>query len=293
MSLNKILSIVLFFYFALWGTAWADDHTAAAIPTLARNAEPGGSTLLAALPAQEPSEEMRFTPEPGNNGAALAPPWMDPQKVRHLVMSIIEKTSEDAHLPFSCDIRSLRDLYAYRHHRLMWMDGRGLNQNARDLLDAIKTARLQGLTPEDYHLARITGLVRHLYSNGGLSAISTAEKAAELELLLTDAFFLYGLHLSRGHVDPAGYDFDWHIEKPQKKLAGRFFRDHQQDLISAYINCMEPAHPGYRQLKQALKKYIKIEESGGWQPIPDGAKLVPGDYGIRVTLLKKTPAGIR
>ena len=118
--------------------------------------------------------------------------------------------------------------------------------------------------------------------------LDTPEPArfAELELLLTDAFFSYGFHLSEGTVDPYSNNFDWYIKKPKKNLAKILQRILYDDKLKRLVDELQPRHFGYLKLKLALLKYQKIKQSGCWHGIPAGVKMRKGDCGKRIAALR-------
>jgi len=118
--------------------------------------------------------------------------------------------------------------------------------------------------------------------------VDTPEPArfAELDLLLTDAFFSYGFHLSEGTVDPYSNNFDWYIKKPKKNLAKILQRILYDDKLKRLVDELQPRHFGYLKLKLALLKYQKIKQSGCWHGIPAGVKMRKGDCGKRIAALR-------
>lgn len=157
------------------------------------------------------------------------------------------------------------EVYRARDYAPIW--GRrpdGLQQ----LLALLGDAQSHGLRPSDYHY----------------DALIRVDDPAELELLASDAFVTYALHLARGKVREeriAG----WHVERPDPDLRARLVRAAEGDAASALADLL-PQHPGYDRLRAALQRYRAIARGGGWPHVPDGPSLRLGDSGPRMAALR-------
>ena len=184
-----------------------------------------------------------------------------------------------------CNPKLLLAFYLHREVKPVWVSKNGLKSKAKVLIKTIIEAEHEGLDSETYHQKNILNLV----SDITLSIIShTPEhaKIAELDLLLTDAFFSYGFHLSEGVVDPYSNKQNWYIKKPRKKTGKVFQYLLYDDKMEEFIDSLQPHHLGYLRLKQALLKYQNIKKSGCWNQVPAGKKLRKGDYGTRIAALR-------
>ena len=201
--------------------------------------------------------------------------------LRHLTIG--NKTNCD--ITITCNPKLLSAFYLHRGIKPVWVTEDGLNSTSEILINTIIEATHEGLDPETYHQKDILNLV----SDIKLRIMShTPEPAilAELDLLLTDAFFSFGFHLSEGMVDPYSNKLNWYIKKPKKKLGEIFQTLLFDDQMEGFIHALQPHHSGYLRLKQALLKYQKIKKSGGWHEVSAGKKLWKGDYGIRISTLR-------
>lgn len=157
------------------------------------------------------------------------------------------------------------EVYRARDYAPIW----GPRADAlQQLLAMLGDAGSHGLRPSDYHYA----------------ALMRAGGPAELELLASDAFITYALHLARGKVREeriAG----WHVERPDPDLRARLVRAAAGDPASA-VEDLLPQHPGYDRLRSALQRYRAIARGGGWPDVPDGPSLRRGDSGPRVAALR-------
>lgn len=128
---------------------------------------------------------------------------------------------------------SVHEFYASSDYQRLWTEHQGLTPKATALLAVIRSARLYGLLPQDYHLAEIDSA----------RSESDCTSLLRVEALLTDAFFSMTSHIRDGKLQPVTTD-------PAQFIA-------LQDLGTAeeirnYLKTVEPAHAGYRHLRSAL-----------------------------------------
>ncbi|MGA9176951.1 MAG: L,D-transpeptidase family protein [Desulfobacterales bacterium] len=199
--------------------------------------------------------------------------------------SLAVKNKTDYKTNLICNPDLLFDFYVYRKIKPVWVTKDSLNNKAKVFIKTIIEADHEGLDASIYHRDDILSLVRILELNSVFDAFEPA-KYAELELLLTDAFFSYGFHLSEGVVEPNQTNVDWHIEKPNKNLLKILRASLNNEKIEELVDILQPHHSGYLRLKSALLKYQNIKKSGGWHKIPVGPKLRKGDTEKRIAALR-------
>ena len=177
--------------------------------------------------------------------------------------------------------RSLARFYRERQFQLAWSDGRQLLPAAGELLAAIPAAAGEGLDPRDYHLPVLSELSRRFHAN------PTPRLAAELDLLLSDAFMSLAAHYLNGRIPPARVDDDWHIPREEgdpvrmlnQALASGRIRDSLQALL--------PADPAYAALRSAWQDLQLLAAVGGWPRLSFKPPLRPGASGPEVTALRQ------
>src|SRR4029434_6496774 len=186
--------------------------------------------------------------------------------------------------------RTLREFYAGRGQRLAWCDDSGKVLPSADiLLDALRRAGEHGLDPEDYALSQLERM------REGMQEARQSKQAvarwADLDLLLTTAFFRYASDLSTGRVHPDEIHSEWHTHPPELDLPGALAKALEGSDLERLLESLPPPHPGYARLQQGLKELRSIEEAGGWPTIPDGPKLQKGSRGPRVAVLRQRVHG--
>ena len=177
--------------------------------------------------------------------------------------------------------RVLPAFYEQRQFRPAWTDPTA----ADDLLRAIQDSEQDGLDPADYHLATLDRLRAERLPETGLHG----ERAADLDLLQTDALIRLGYHLLVGKVDPERLDSNWNMSYEISHLDPVAMLQTMIDSGNVYraIEQLKPQHRYYTRLKAALAAYRDIQRQGGWRPIPLGGLLQRGMSDARAPLLRQ------
>ena len=137
--------------------------------------------------------------------------------------------------------------------------------------------------PREYHLDRLTRL---LFSTAPRGDAADLERLAALDVLLTDAFLVFGAHLVNGRVDPVTFDPEWIAVRREVDLVALLNQALNDGDPRQALDSLRPRHGGYQRLVTALARYREIEAGGGWSRIPAGPTLKPGDVDRRTTLLR-------
>lgn len=186
-----------------------------------------------------------------------------------------------------CRSSELTEFYTKRRFSPAWSDDTGLLPIGETLVFALKMASQDGLNARDYRLESIETIMDHLYISCLDNGIPDSKKLAELDLLLSDAFFLYTTHLASGRVKIRSYQTDFIKEPILEKLPSILEEALEKENLLDVIENVKPADIGYKNLVIALNRYKEIVRQGGWPLIPSGAILKKGSRGERVRLLSK------
>jgi murein L,D-transpeptidase YcbB/YkuD len=181
--------------------------------------------------------------------------------------------------------QELPGFYVRRLYRPVWSDKHGLTSQVIDLVNALRRADLDGLRSEDYHLTAISTLliaVRGDIRNGG---VIVPDRWAELDLLLTDAFLVYGSHLLAGRVNPETLKPEWVANRRGADFGAVLEDALASGDVAGTLAALEPPQRGFQRLRKALIYYRAVAARGGWPTVPDGPKLRRGDYGLPVAAL--------
>ncbi|HSM00810.1 MAG TPA: peptidoglycan-binding protein, partial [Candidatus Limnocylindria bacterium] len=167
-----------------------------------------------------------------------------------------------------------------------WSKEDGPLPQADSLIATIRESKREGLNPHDYHLDTIEFLLSDRKEKRVAKTPIDPEKEADLDLLLTDAFLLYGSHLLSGRVDPETLHADWIAYSPSTDLAALLQSALDGNKVGETLKELRPPRPGYSGLQDALTRYRDLEQNGGWPKIPAGATLRKKDRAERVNLLR-------
>ena len=181
-----------------------------------------------------------------------------------------------------CGSSVLAEFYSSRDFRPAWSSDNGLRWEAIVLIRAIIDAELEGLSPEDYHLSSIEKLLTDIGDDHATNRVSDPQKFADFDLLLTDAFLVYGSHLSKGRLNPQKIQSEWFIKTRKVNLLKIFQYALETSQIEESLAILRPQSDVYDAMKHHLKKYKDILKSGGWPTISMGSLLQKGSRGDRV-----------
>jgi murein L,D-transpeptidase YcbB/YkuD len=181
---------------------------------------------------------------------------------------------------------TLQQFYARRGQRLAWSSDAGaLLPEADTLVRTLTEARRDGLDPEVYAVASIERLHSSLKKDAaGDDAVA---RRADLDLLLTTAFFRYASDLSTGRVHPNEIRPEWMTEPPELDLAAALDQALAARDLDRLLESLPPPHLGYGRLRDALAELRKTADAGGWPQVPAGPALKKGTRGARVAVLRQ------
>ena len=183
----------------------------------------------------------------------------------------------------------LPSFYERRLYRAAWSDERGPTRLADDLIGALRRADLEGLRSEDYHLAGIEAVLAAVRADAkrGPALAPPPDRWAELDLLLTDAFLVYGAHLLAGRVNPETLRPEWVSNRRTADIAVVLEAALASGKIAGTLEALNPPAVGYRRLREALARYRAVAAAGGWPAIPDGSTLRLSDRSSSMAALRE------
>ena len=175
----------------------------------------------------------------------------------------------------------LPNLYEGNDFKLLWQNP----QNVKDLLDEVGKIAEDGLNPEDYHLSQLLVLKLRLEEN----ETPDPSLLADYDILLTDSLVRLCYHLQFGKVDPEGLDPAWNMTRQiqNKNPVAAIEKRLRTGSLAEGLKNIRPKVDYYHLLKSVLKKYRRIQEAGGWKPVPEGPTLKKGMTDQRIPLLRK------
>lgn len=139
-----------------------------------------------------------------------------------------------------------------------WIRSADSMQLANSMLHFIREAKFHGLIPEHYHFKEAQRLTDKMQAEG--SAVFDAVQLAELDLLLTDAFFMLASHLYNGKLDSESLESQWGIQrnKPELQLDSKLSNFAGNDILELF-EMLYPPHPGYKSMMNEARKLSELE----------------------------------
>lgn len=181
----------------------------------------------------------------------------------------------------------LPKFYVDRGYQPVWLSNNTISPQATALIEMISVADEDGLHPDDYHLQIIKSALQRIKQQKPVNAY----ELVDLDLLLTDAFLVYGSHLLVGKINPQTIDPEWFVNLREGNIADTLEKALEMNQVKQALENLMPVHMDYERLKNALAYYRKIAAAGGWPMVPGGTKLQKGDQNPRVIQLRQRLIG--
>lgn len=160
-------------------------------------------------------------------------------------------------------LATLRNFYEARDYKPIWLEKRRLNPRAASALALYRIADREGLSPSDY----LDGLP------AADAALANAAESAHVELLMSDTLLRYLNDLRNGRAVPSELDPDLFVANPAIDRRAALEAAATTSDLRAIAAAHTPANPVYRNLRESLAAYRRVQENGGWSPVPGGPKL--------------------
>jgi murein L,D-transpeptidase YcbB/YkuD len=183
--------------------------------------------------------------------------------------------------------RIIGRFYRERGFQPVWVQDRGFPVMARELIDAINDAYLEGLIPSHYHLQQIGRVLEKARIGFFNKRIPSPDLLADLDLLLTDAFLMLSCHYSAGCDNPVAMEAEWFTDTEEVDIMSVLERSFRERRIKEALIDMLPPDERYTRLKKALAEYRSIAEESGWPELSPGPLLASGAKGGRVVELRR------
>ncbi len=183
--------------------------------------------------------------------------------------------------------QALSSFYLERHFEPGWVTDEGVHDAVEDVVEVLRTADLHGLRPAVYNVGLIEETLHQIREREDDGEAPDIALLADFDLLLTDAYLLFGSHLHVGRVDPQELDAQWRANRRGINMSERLTEALEAGEPAGMLKTLAPQHPEYRALQVALVRYRALDAAGGWRPIPDGPTMRRGDSEERVLALRE------
>jgi murein L,D-transpeptidase YcbB/YkuD len=179
------------------------------------------------------------------------------EEIEHAIREIIEnRLPDERYRVYEQALYStflIPEFYVNRAFQNAWIqhiDSLGL---VNDFIQYIEEIEHHGLQPEHYHLESIKNLRDSISDK---SKPFNPNRIAQLDLLLSDAFFMLSSHLYNGKVDIETLTATWNIRRDKPHLA----LDKKLEMLvnvkhpALFMRRFYPQHPGYETMIAEVKQ---------------------------------------
>lgn len=167
------------------------------------------------------------------------------------------------------------EFYKANKFNVIWSDKGRHSKQSDSLFFLIKNSDEYGLIANEYHFDKIDSLfkIEKDHATGKFDAV----KISEADMLLTDAFFTFALHVSKGRLRADSLVREWKFS--QLNLLHSFERENhtnlvdilknavEQNTIRLSIDSLEPQNRQYKALKLALKNFKYEFRFNNWDSL--------------------------
>lgn len=181
----------------------------------------------------------------------------------------------------------VRQFYLANAFKTKWLGENGPTPLYYASLDLLKNATHCGLSPEMYRVDRIEQQVNALYKNKP----AAAKRIADLDIQITETFFLFAIHLREGRITDTGargkiwimpYHQADHADVSMLTLAKT------APELDDVIKRIQPTHEQYTKLQKQLIAYRSLEKSDiGQLPVSARQRIKPSDRNVAIPAVRK------
>jgi len=155
----------------------------------------------------------------------------------------------------------------------LWLDSNGFHgDRVFALANAVLQTEQDGMRMDAYPVGAIAQALTIAEQSK-----PTAEQLAQADLILTASFAALGEDYLTGQVDPKSVAQNWHINRFEDDVDSALVRAIRVSALDKSIASMRPQDPDYAGLRKALDHYQQLVAKGGWQGVPGGEALKPGE----------------
>ena len=173
----------------------------------------------------------------------------------------------------------VRRFYQAQNYQLIWINGSKPSKRFGELVKVLDAAEDHGLPAALYRTP--------LHDPSVANAQIASERAPELDVQTTAAFFRYFLHLTSGRLDPRELQSLWTLRPKRPDLVDALTGAIRNNDLVRVMQELQPPQQEYREMQQALKRYRAIASKGGWPSVPTIARLKPGEQSTVVPVLRQ------
>ncbi|MFO8085246.1 MAG: L,D-transpeptidase family protein [Desulfobacterales bacterium] len=183
--------------------------------------------------------------------------------------------------------QNLFEFYENRSFKPVWVTSNGVSTCGLELMNILSDAGLHGLSKKDYHFACIEEWVATLEKRSDKNIAHDVLDLAGFDIVMTDAFLVFGSHLANGKVDPEKIYPQWISSKIKTDVFSGLNKISEHVSVHDVLRELAPPYSEYWELLSRAKWYQQVENSGGWPLVAEGKLLRYSDLDSRVPDLRR------
>jgi L,D-transpeptidase YcbB len=200
----------------------------------------------------------------------------DPEKINLLITEYLTEkmSSVDTAKSYTVgadsliSIKYIQPFYASRQFKNIWTDKGKLNAAGDSLFSIVKDAESFGLISDDYHVSNIDSLIKTAYDS--TKEEYNVTKLSLADLMLTDAFFAFSVHVSKGRMaNDSATTREWYAYKMDTVLTDLLVQSLKGNQFKKTVESIEPQRFEYQAVKQHMNEYRRKNAGINWQHLPD------------------------
>jgi len=149
----------------------------------------------------------------------------------------------------------IRLFYEERDFAEAWSKNGKLTKLGEELKLEIAESKYDGLNPEDYHSADIEVLFQAISDKKGKLKAKPFAELADLDLMLTDAFFELARDLEIGKIDPSALKSEWElgVNTPSTNYNGLLNESIRKGSIKDGLESLYPDFKIYKKGREVIR----------------------------------------
>ena len=180
--------------------------------------------------------------------------------------------------------------YAQRNFDPIWSETGRLTELAYEFRFELRQSHYDGLQPASYHLELIDAFVATVEKKEAAKEVLLPKELAELDLLLTDAFFALAEDLELGKVNPERLQARWSIPRKRNALGydSLLTQASRTRALRSQLATLYPKTPSYEKGKLLLRQLEEhAKEEINWKPIKTDKAIRPGDVSAQMPQVRE------
>ena len=212
----------------------------------------------------------------GNNTIANSPRDFQQKISGDLKNTLADATSQNGFMPDSTRLYQAllsQKLYEQNNFEPFWCREEEWTKQGNSMLEFVQQARLNGLFPEDYHAQQILA-IENRFGNDSLGKGDRRKVNlwSIADILITDAFVRAINEIKIGRLPNDSVSIRTDSVLSFEFIAEQLALIRQTGSMNEVIQKIEPHHPAYQLLKNALKKFIDSASFKEFAKVPQRGK---------------------